>query len=171
MNRALYSIQASVIQELYGSNIGESEALPIADVAAAIFRTEQQLVQWQASTPASMDLVDKGDLLSATGDSLLWKFRVILTIRYHSLRILSHRPVLDRYIRVMVDPELAVREATTLQQIGQLSKTACLSSAQAIIGIVSACTMLRGSDGVIPYLGAWWFTLYYSKYPPIALKR
>ena len=165
MGRTLYSIQASVIQELYGSNIGDSEALPIADVAAAIFRTEQQLVHWQTSMPASMKLVDKRDLFSATGDSLLWKFRVILTLRYHSLRILSHRPVLDRYLQAMVDPELAVREANTLQQIGQLSKTACISSAQVIIGIVSVCTTLCGSDGAIPYLGAWWFTLYYSKCP------
>ncbi|KAM5343695.1 hypothetical protein ACJ41O_012232 [Fusarium nematophilum] len=158
----LYSINAAVIENLYGSNIGSVEVPSVVDTASAIFQIEQQLATWQASLPASLKLVERDHLLTVGEDTMAWKLRVILTLRYHNLRILSHRPILDRHLQMMDGTDHPRQESTTLQQIGQLSKVACLSSAQAVIGIVSTCTTIRGRDRPSVLLGAWWFTLYYT---------
>lgn len=130
-------------------------------MASTIFQVEQQLVNWQLSLPSSVNLVEEEDLQGVEGNPLHRKFRVILSLRYYSTRILCHRPVLDRHLQLMNDGEDP--SGATLRQIGQLSKTACLRSARAIIEIVSTCTVLHDCDGALAYLGAWWFTLYYSK--------
>ncbi|KAH6692233.1 fungal-specific transcription factor domain-containing protein [Plectosphaerella plurivora] len=158
----LYSINAAVIQELYGNNIGDVNVFATADMASAVFHMEQQLFNWQSSLPSALQLVDAPDVLSAGGDTLGWKFRVILSLRYHNLRILAHRPILDRFLQRMDGTDQLAHEAATLSQIGHMSKTFCLSSAQAIIEITSVCMEKNGEVAMSGFLGAWWFTLYYT---------
>jgi hypothetical protein len=157
----LYRISAVIIQDLYGSNIGVKDASEVEDIASTIIQVERQLTNWQMSLPDSMKLVAIQDLQAAEGNVLHWKFRVILSLRYHSIRIMCHRPILKHYMELIDDKKNS--SGATLQHIGQLSKTACLDSARAIIGLVSTCTASSGDDGGSAYLGAWWFTLYYSR--------
>lgn len=124
---------------------------------------EQQLFNWQSSLPSALRLVDASDVLTAGGDTLGWKFRVILSLRYHNLRILAHRPILDRFLQRMDGTDQLAHEAATLSQIGHMSKAFCLSSAQAIIEITSVCMEKNGEAAMSGFLGAWWFTLYYSE--------
>lgn len=131
-------------------------------MASAVFHMEQQLFSWQASLPPTLRLVEARDVLAAGGDPLGWKFRVILTLRYHNLRILAHRPILDRYLQRMDGTDQLAHEAATLSQIGHMSKSFCLGSAQAIIEIAGVCMDTHGQIGMPGFLGAWWFTLYYS---------
>ncbi|CAG9983774.1 unnamed protein product [Clonostachys byssicola] len=156
----LYKISAVIIQDLYGSNIGVKDASEVEDIASTIIQVERQLTNWQMSLPDSMKLVAIQDLQAAEGNVLHWKFRVILSLRYHSIHILCHRPILKHYMELIDDQKNS--SGATLQHIGQLSKTACLNSARAIIGLVSTCTASSGDDGGSAYLGAWWFTLYYT---------
>lgn len=159
-----------MIHDLYGSNLGAGDILRIADIASAVFKVEHELLSWQASLPTEMKLVEKKDTRTPEGDALHWKFRVILTLRYHSLRILTHRPILDRHMQLIDRAEEDADEAVTLRQIGQLSKVACLDSARTIAGIVSICTTIRDRHGISTYLGAWWFSLYYSESGPVAFR-
>ncbi|KAK7211504.1 hypothetical protein V2G26_018682 [Clonostachys chloroleuca] len=142
----LYRISAVIIQDLYGSNIGVKDASEVEDIASTIIQVERQLTNWQMSLPDSMKLVAIQDLQAAEGNVLHWKFRVILSLRYHSIRIMCHRPILKHYMELIDDKKNS--SGATLQHIGQLSKTACLDSARAIIGLVSTCTASSGDDGV-----------------------
>lgn len=51
-------------------------------------------------------------------------------------------------------------EVFTLKQLGNLSRSMCLQSAEAIIDLVSA--ILESGCSQREYFGAWWFTIYYS---------
>lgn len=160
---SLHQIMCKVIDTLYNHNIGCSTATPLADLASAIHQAEQQLVSWQASLPASLKLISAEELAADSGMlSLEKKLRVILTLRYHNLRILAHRPVLDRYLQLLQGYIPDPHEASILWQISHRSKSSCFQSADAIVSVVSTTT--HSSSEHRNLLGAWWFTLYYSMY-------
>ncbi|KAJ9144077.1 Fungal specific transcription factor domain-containing protein [Pleurostoma richardsiae] len=155
----LYRILYKVIESLYGCNLGVRTPPPFVDIASSIIQIEQQLLNWQVTLPSPMKLVTQNDLLRDQDASLLRKFQVILTLRYHNLRILAHRPVLDRYLQHLDGSSLDSHEAATLWQIGHRSRSICLQSAETIINIVSTTTSAGSRRSG---LGAWWFTLYYT---------
>ncbi|CAK7228006.1 hypothetical protein SEUCBS140593_006768 [Sporothrix eucalyptigena] len=93
----LYKIMGRVLSLLYGSNLGGMPNPVAVDLISAILDMEHELLDWQRSLPASICLLDHEELLhlDAHPDNRL---RMILTLRYHNLRILVHRPLLDYYL-------------------------------------------------------------------------
>lgn len=157
----LYSITDRVIHDLHGCNLGSSEPTPCADMVSSIIQVGQQLSRWRALQPASMGIIEPDDLCHAEDDPKGWKFRVVLTLRFHNLRILAHRPILDRYLEKKGTIEQTPEDLSILSQFGHLGMTTCLQSAEKIISIVRVCTSSTGQQRGI--LGAWWFSLYYSQ--------
>ncbi|KAH7020921.1 fungal-specific transcription factor domain-containing protein [Microdochium trichocladiopsis] len=158
---SLHQIMCKVIDMLYAHNIGCSTPTPLADTASVILQTEQQLVSWRSSLPASLKLVNADELAADSGVlSLQKKLRVILTLRYHNLRILAHRPILDRYLELLQGSVLDPHEASVLWQISHRSKSSCFQSAEVIVNVVSTTTHSSAEHRNL--LGAWWFTLYYT---------
>lgn len=130
---------------------------------SSIFQLEQRLCDWRVRLPTPISLVECETLSNSEGQALSLKFRVILTLRYHNLRVLAHRPVLDHYLQLLDKSGSNTHELATLSQMGQMSISSCLESSQAIITIVHTCINLGTQDGRRSLLGAWWFTLYFSK--------
>ncbi|KLU92904.1 hypothetical protein MAPG_11852, partial [Magnaporthiopsis poae ATCC 64411] len=163
----LYRITQTVIDSLYGCNLGETSVAGTASTANAASSTvqiEQQLLDWESSLTPPLRLVKVEELSQADGGpELPKKLRAILTLRYHNLRILAHRPILDRLLAVLglsnSRPDLRHHDNNMLWQFGARSKTVCFQSAEAIIGIVDTAT--RSTDTQRELLGAWWFSLYY----------
>ncbi|KAL8405196.1 hypothetical protein RB594_009920 [Gaeumannomyces avenae] len=157
----LYRITQTVIDTLYGCNLGEtavSSTASTANAASSTVQIEQQLLEWESSLTPPLKIVRVEELLQGDGPELPKKLRAIITLRYHNLRILAHRPMLEQLLGVLAlsnktDPR---HDANMLWQFGARSITICFQSAEAIIGIVDTAT--RSASGL---LGAWWFSLYF----------
>ncbi|OBR11179.1 Fungal specific transcription factor domain-containing protein [Colletotrichum higginsianum IMI 349063] len=158
----LYRVTAAVIDDLYESNIGSISANPLSNTVSTVIRIGQQLADWQASLPLSMQLVEPGEVTNPETKLALLRLRVILTLRHHNLQILSHRPILDRCLQSLDGSPQSSQEAAALQQAWHLSRTMCLRSAEAIIRLVEACKLANEAKPGFSFLGAWWFSLYFT---------
>jgi hypothetical protein len=132
-----------------------------------IFSMEHQLLSWERSLPQPLQLVSTASLdqipqqESSDSQYFSWKFRIILTLRYLNLRVLLHRPVLVKFISASRSPDRDSQDLKLLQQIGMNSMQICTESAMEIIDIVHR--VVSGPGWKQSLLGAWWFSLYYSK--------
>ncbi|TVY91550.1 hypothetical protein LAWI1_G001220 [Lachnellula willkommii] len=148
-----------VIALLYGGNIGCDSPSSLLDTVAHLFKLEQQLVDWQHALPPTLGLRNSQDIpMENPGTNE--KFRVILTLRYHNLRILLHRTMLVRFLNTIGGDILDNQEAPLLQQVGINSVQICIQSSVEIISLVSG--IVKYGDNKRKMLGAWWFSLYYT---------
>lgn len=155
---------STVLDTLYGGNLGCDNPLDIYETASILLHTEQQLAEWYIRLPSSMPLIEPaeiapGDENSNTGIS---RYRVILTLRYLNLRVLAHRPILQKLLGLVSDHDCQNRQITTLRQIGLNSLRICIQSALQIVELIAH---IINSGESQQHLGAWWFSLYYSTSP------
>ena len=157
-----------VLDSLYGSNLDCETSEDVFRISSQIFQVEHQLSEAQRGFPPTMRPVEVSDILlnepMDESSLLILKFRVVFTLRYHNIRILTHRPLLQKYLevlsneaqdstrRVYVDP---------LRQVGVNSLRICIQSASSIIELMTHIIRSAKENRVL--LGAWWFSLYYSK--------
>ncbi|KAF2501403.1 hypothetical protein BU16DRAFT_450555 [Lophium mytilinum] len=157
MTITLYKVMWNVIDLLYAANIGCGSSTSVLDFMAYLFKMEQQLMEWERSLPANMALRKSQEILSEEDDTE--RYRIILTLRYHNLRILIHRLVVVRFLDTCGKADRDEQELALLRQIGLNSVQICAHSSLEIISIVS--TIVHSTDVRHEYLGAWWFSLYY----------
>ncbi|KUI64273.1 hypothetical protein VM1G_11070 [Cytospora mali] len=155
----LYKIMWTVIDILYESNIEYPEH-GILPVASKVLQIEHQLLEWQAALPPLLALTTPEEVQSSDEYSLGRRFRVILSIRYHNVRILAHRRMLDLYLASIERGQNYGAEDSMLRQVGERSKNICIQSACDLISIVH--TVTNSPEPKRGLLGAWWFTLYYT---------
>lgn len=154
----------NILDLLYECNIGypDNNVLPIT---STILQLEHQLLEWQASLAPLSGIITPQELRSSSDDagdfSLARRFRVILTLRYHNVRILAHRRMLDLYLGSIERSQGYDAEDSMLRQVGHRSKGICMQSASELISIVHV--LLHSPEPKRGLLGAWWFTLYYSE--------
>lgn len=151
----------TVIDVLYECNIGFPDG-GVLPVASSTLQIEHQLLEWQATLGPLSSLVNPNELRNDDDFSLEKRFRVILTLRYHNVRILAHRRMLDLYLASIERGQTYDAEDSMLKQVGQRSKSICFQSASDLISIVNVLT--HSAEPKRGLLGAWWFTLYYSKW-------
>ena len=172
-NSKLYSILFQVIDQLYGLNLGCDEPLSNSELLSQIFKLEDRLVNWQRELTNDLQLVDSDTVaVHATQLNLidsLWvtlRLRIILTLRQTNLRLLLHRPVILRLLDRNDYARAGFHDDSLLQQMGTNSVRVCLNSASQLISLVHAALVhpaLEGQQTKGDLLGAWWFSLYYSK--------
>ena len=160
----LYGIMWKVIQLLYGGNLGSEDQTDVFDNIPNLFSLQKQLNDWKGSLPPSLTIRESQELSGNGGENLpAWeRSRVVLTLRYHNVRILVHRLVLVRFLDLAGKENDDEQHIALLQQVGFNSVHICVQAASEIIGLVS---LIVHSTGVQrKFLGAWWFTVYYSTY-------
>ena len=150
----------NVISIMYGGNIGCDGHIPVLDTISHLFKLEQQLADWQRALPPQLFLRSIQDIPDDNSNPSE-KFRIVLTLRYHNLRILLHRSMLVRFLEIIAEGDTESQELVMLQQIGSNSLSICVQSSMDIIAIIS--TIIQSGDSRRGMLGAWWFTLYYSE--------
>lgn len=148
----------NAIDLLYGANLGSGPPASVFDVVAQLFKMERQLIAWERSLPPNMDLRQSQDI--PLGDNDYERYRIILTLRYHNLRILIHRIVVVRFLDICGKPDRDENELAMLQQDGLNSVQTCVPSSLEIISIVN--TVVHATGARREWLGAWWFSLYYG---------
>lgn len=99
-----------------------------------------------------------------TGDQRATQtLRIVLTLRHLNIRLLLHRPILVKFLDSGSETTTDVQDISMLRQIGSHSLQVCMHTAGEIISIVHA--VVTSLDATRTSIGAWWYTLYYSKFP------
>jgi len=157
----------NVIHLSYGDNIDCDGRTPVFDIVSQVFQTEQQLAGWRQTLPACLPLYQPTSIpCDVSGmDSVMSninKFRIILTLRHNNIRILMHRPILVKFLETAGEPVSSseAQDLHLLRQIGSNSIQNCVQCAVDTIAIVKI--LVTATDSTRSWLGAWWFTLYYT---------
>jgi hypothetical protein len=149
-----------VIGVLYGNNLGCDASENLFDIASSLLQFEQKYISWQHSLPASFSLVEPGTLKPGETGQPSLRLRLILTLRFLNVRILTHRPLLSKYLEIIGSPHSGTQQLAILKQIGANSMRICVHSAISMIKLVQE--VLAPPEPRPHLLGAWWFSLYYS---------
>lgn len=160
MTSTLYKVMWTIIDTLYDCNIAYSDN-NVMSIASQILQIEHQLLEWQASLPPMLSLTNPTEIRNDNDFCLGKRFRVILTVRHHNVRLLAHRRIFDLYLDCIEKGRSHDAHESMLIQIGERSKNVCLQTASELISIVNVIT--HSPQPKCGLLGAWWFTLYYSK--------
>lgn len=160
----LYKVMWSAIDSLYGCNIDWDDGASIFDLSSRTIPLEHQLSKWQTALPSAMSTITSTKLSSyrnSLPDTL--RFRFILTLRYHNLRILVHRPLVVKLLDVVsLGNEISPDESDIIQRTIEHNLSICTQSATEIALLVRF--VVTADKGLRELMGAWWFTLYYSTY-------
>lgn len=165
----LYRIMSGSLRQQYGGNIDNNE--PELDDMAPLQisgQLKKELCSWSASLPPYLRLCDsKSEMLLVNNE--INRLRVILTLRYHNLNILIHRPLLSSTIRHLFGRnQVSVSIPSYLIQIAMGEAQECICSAQSTIEIAYAILSVDESGG--NNLGMGYYTLYYGQFfPPLSL--
>ena len=136
-----------------------------------LYTIEGSLIDWESMLPGGLSIIQPNEVAQrlsqdepASPSHLALKLQMVLTLRYLNVRLLLHRAVLLRILRSNGEAGSVDHEAALLQHIGPNSTKTCLDSAVHTLDLVHATVTSPGSHKEV--LGAWWFSLYYSKLLP-----
>ena len=150
-----------VVDVLYGSNLGCDVVDDVFDMASHLLKFEQKFLDWQRFLPASLRLIEPDNLRTETCPQELLRFRFVITVRFLNLRILTHRPILSKYLEILSKSKPDPQQLNMVRQVSANSIRICVHSALEIIRVMREALM--PPDPPRHLLGAWWFALYYSK--------
>src|SRR5688572_27883327 len=92
---------SEVFDVLYDSNLGTGTTKDVFEMASQLLQIEQRFFVWQNALPKTVSLVTVDDMFSGPKDFNIMRLRVIITSRYLHLRILTHRPLLCKYLEMI----------------------------------------------------------------------
>ncbi|KAL2216905.1 fungal-specific transcription factor domain-containing protein [Thermoascus aurantiacus ATCC 26904] len=163
----LYIVMYNVIDTCYGQNLGFEHAPNTVHVVSQVLEGERQLEEWQVKLLPTLGLrifhkpLLPEDLEKLSPDDVIpQRFNVVLSLRYHNLRILLHRKFLEKFLDAYGANDSANQEKKILQQVGISSVQNCVESAVTIIATVHTIASSTGWRRDI--LGAWNYSLYYT---------
>lgn len=161
-----------IIDSCYGQNLGLEESRTDIELISLVFKVEEELEQWKSQLPSlSMCVYDTPisaqDLDGMEVDNKsLERFTNVLSVRYHNLQILLHRPILEKLLEGC-GTSTAMRSKGgdakgKVQRFGVSSVETCINSAIVVISIVHTIVLSRGWHRDL--LGAWNYSLFYSEF-------
>ncbi|KAK5553975.1 hypothetical protein LTR46_008082 [Exophiala xenobiotica] len=167
----LYNIMYQIIDSCYEQNLGLAKSPPDAEIVSMILNGDRQLDEWRYQTVPALQLRISHAPLSSQDieqievkDKTVARFNMVLSLRFHNLRILNHRPILEKFL----DSARAIQgvEAGMMHQVYISSIETCVDSAINIVAIVHNVVLATGWRRDL--LGAWNYSLFYSKCLPPA---
>lgn len=182
--RKLYVIMYNVIDHSYGQNLGfadsddddNDQANGTLSIISQVLEGNRQLEDWllRVIPPLGLHIYQEplspGELneIPSNDEAVIHqRFNIVLSLRYHNLRILLHRKFLEKfldYFGVHSDARsstVASQEKMMLRQVGSGSIQKCVESAMAIISTMHTIA-LSPAKWHRSILGAWNYSLYYS---------
>lgn len=168
-----------IIDACYGQNLGLDDHRTDSETISLVLKGEEQLDEWQASlsalqmsiynNPIEHHVLEKMELQN----KIMERFTMVLSVRYHNLQILLHRPILEKFLDTCgcasstSNPNRSSgTERGMTQRLVISSIETCVSSAMVVISIVRTVVMSEGWRRDL--LGAWNYSLFYSAYFKIA---
>ena len=158
----LYRVMGRSLVRQYGGNMGRKD-LELDDTASlqASGEARKVLRLWASNLPKHLGICESQSSM-LTENSRINRLRVILTLRYHNIGILVHRPLLSITLRSLFGHNRSSSGSSSfLTQLAMAEAYECISSAESTIDIV--CTVLAADRTSNNNLGVWFFTLYYGE--------
>lgn len=149
-----------VVDCLYDNNLGSDAIGNVFDIASDLLKFEQRFLDWQRSLPTGLSLLQPDHLRSETGDPQTLRLSFVLTTRFLNLRVLTHRPILCKYLDILGKARPDFQQLIMLRQVSANSIRICSQSASDMIKMMRE--VLSPPNPLRHLLGAWWFALYYS---------
>lgn len=177
LSRQLYVILYKVLDLCYGQNLGLRSSTSDSDWILHILEGQHQLSQWRTKFLPSLGLQIHQDLMTREDVTkmnprfvVFHRFNIVLSMRYHNLRILLHRPRLESSLEAFWNTgDLFDQDKKIIMQMDIASMQNCVESAVSIVSIIHSITTaspLPSSSSHPSHhelLGAWNYSLYYSK--------
>ncbi|KAH8699321.1 C6 transcription factor [Phaeosphaeriaceae sp. PMI808] len=156
----LYQVVSKSLTKQYGANM-ESAELELDELASLQASNDFRKVLrlWISDLPPHLRLCEpQSDIL--LDNTQVNRLRVILTLRYHNVSMLVHRPLLSTTIRHLFHVGTPPGEASPyLIQPAMAEAHECIRSAESTIEIVHS--VITADSSSKNNLGVWYFTLYY----------
>ncbi|KAJ5752333.1 transcriptional regulatory protein GAL4 [Penicillium odoratum] len=163
----LYVVMFNVLDTCYGQNLGFEHPLTPANALPQILEGERQLEEWRFSIVPSLGIrlwhepLLAEDLAQLNPESRIrHRFGIVLSVRYHNLRILLYRKCLECFLGAYSVDDSASQENKLARQMSFTGVQNCIESAKSIISTVHTITSSGGWRRGL--LGAWNYTLYYT---------
>ncbi|KAJ5663727.1 transcriptional regulatory protein GAL4 [Penicillium longicatenatum] len=163
----LYVVMFNVLDNCYCQNLGFEHPLTPANAVPQILEGERQLEEWRFSIVPSLGIrlwhepLLAEDLVHLDSESTIrHRFGIVLSVRYHNLRILLYRKFLECFLDTYSADDLASQETNLVHQMGFTGVQNCIESAKSIISTVHTITSSGGWHRGL--LGAWNYSLYYT---------
>ena len=170
-----------IIDSCYGQNLGLEGRRTDSEIVSLVLRGEEQLGEWQSSLAPLQMLVYKTPLSPRdlekmeVGNKYNERFIIVLSVRYHNLRILLHRPLLEGLLDACgrmgtsstSGPPSSSGLAGNAGDLGMVrhlsisSVETCVNSAIVVISMIRTVVLSTGWQRDL--LGAWNYSLFYSK--------
>jgi hypothetical protein len=170
VNRELYVVMYNVIDTCYGQNLGFDHCCTTFHVVSRVLEGDRQLEEWQHQLLPTLGMyvsqkpLTPANIENMKPESLTFeRFNIVLSLRYHNLRILLHRKFLEKFLETSGTEESTNPEKKILRQVGIGSVQNCVESAVIIISTVHSIASATGWHRDL--LGAWNYSLYYSMFP------
>lgn len=160
----LYKVAWKVIGTLYDHNLGCEESPSETQIVSNILNLEQELNEWRHNLPSTLYLRSASNLprQEDVQDQATERFRIILSLRFLNLQLLIYRPMLTTSLRkYSSSANRVVQRHGSLNHMQMTFNRAQIQTAEDIIEIIHAVLTNPGLGRDL--IGAWWFTLYYSK--------
>lgn len=161
-----------VIDTCYEQNFGLEDLPAESELISLVLKGQRQLDEWKhrhlpplqlrvCDLPLTPEVLSNMESRNVTVE----RFNIVLSLRYHNVRILLHRPILEKFLDAYGGYGTANNtigaERNMLQQIGVSSIETCVDSAMIIISAVRTVVLADGWQRDL--LGAWNYSLFYSK--------
>lgn len=160
----MYKLAWKVIGTLYDYNLGCEESPSETKIVSDVLDLEQQLIDWRHNLPPPLFLRSASNLPQQKDaqDQATERFRIILSLRCLNLQLLIYRPMLTASLGKCSSPANgAGQQHGSLNQLHMTFIRTQVQIAEDIIEIIHA--VLTNPRLGRDLIGAWWFTLYYSK--------
>lgn len=145
------------MQLLYGDNLGGERHQTTYGQLAEVLLLEERLKKWRDGLPPCMDLTK----VSSSATDGAFRLATILRLRYLNVRSLIHRSVISGVMRSVSSTDRNASSSPSLDLARTASLETYVISSLETIDIIHNTT---DSTSARPKaLGAWWFSLYYSK--------
>ncbi|RKU41004.1 hypothetical protein DL546_004088 [Coniochaeta pulveracea] len=162
----LYVVLYNVLDSCYDQNLGFEHPSTTLSAISQILEGERQLDQWRLQL-STLGLrvweqpLRTEDVQAMQEDSVIrHRFSIVLSVRYHNLRILLYRRRLESLLRALGGHDETAPDQRLMQSAGITSVQNCVDSAIAIISAVHTITLSTGWRREL--LGAWNYSLYYT---------
>lgn len=160
----MYKLAWKVTGTLYGHNLGCEELPTETKMVSDILNLEQQLNDWRHNLPPLLYLRSASNLphQEDVQDQATERFRIILSLRCLNLQLLIYRPMLTTSLsKCSSSTNGAGQRHGSLSHMQTTFNRTQIQIAEDIIEIIY--TVLTDPRLGRDLMGAWWFTLYYSK--------
>lgn len=147
-----------MIENLYRSNLEAGPSTSLVNQLHQVIDIDQQLAQWNLGLPPGLEILGGFEVVELPLDSRseVLRFRVVLSLRYHSLSTLLHRKVLE-WLLVCPSSTLSGPSFTDFfWTIIKGSTDMCSRSARDTILVVAS---LADHHILLPI---WWYSVYYG---------